>query len=251
MQLFITSFQKSNKNILITEERVIYQCRKVLRYKHGDQFRVQSWEFRVENQLGVERYLVKILDFDDRRLECMIEETKQVELKSSPDVSLFVALPNKIEKAELIVQKLAEIGVNQIVFRKAERSVLTDFSVPKIERLQKIILEAVEQSRGVRVPRISVQATLSIPAGARVHVFDQPLSPNPKVESPKLWNSLVHTSTGSVWQLIVWIVGPEGGLSERDYQKFGEDYQVTSLGGTVLRMETAAIVGGWMLKNQR
>lgn len=42
MQLFITSFQKSNKNILITEERVIYQCRKVLRYKHGDQFRVQS-----------------------------------------------------------------------------------------------------------------------------------------------------------------------------------------------------------------
>lgn len=46
------------------------------------------------------------------------------------------------------------------------------------------------------------------------------------------------------------LVGPEGGLTKKDYEVF-EKYnpKIMSLGETVLRMETAAIVGGRLLKN--
>ena len=49
---------------------------------------------------------------------------------------------------------------------------------------------------------------------------------------------------------ITGVVGPEGGLTPRDYEIF-EAYQpkVVGLGNTVLRMETAAIVGGRIIKN--
>jgi RsmE family RNA methyltransferase len=47
---------------------------------------------------------------------------------------------------------------------------------------------------------------------------------------------------------VLGIIGPEGGLTEKDYQIFSK-YEGIGLGETVLRMETAAIIGGWMLKN--
>jgi hypothetical protein len=44
------------------------------------------------------------------------------------------------------------------------------------------------------------------------------------------------------------VVGPEGGLTEKDYSQFPEEFQIDFLGEQVLRMETAAIIGGWKLK---
>jgi RsmE family RNA methyltransferase len=49
---------------------------------------------------------------------------------------------------------------------------------------------------------------------------------------------------------ITGIVGPEGGLTARDYENFAAyTPKVINLGETVLRMETAAIVGAWIIKN--
>jgi 16S rRNA (uracil1498-N3)-methyltransferase len=55
-------------------------------------------------------------------------------------------MPNKRDKAEMIVQKLTEIGINFIVFWPSERSVIRDINTSKMERLEKISKEAVEQS---------------------------------------------------------------------------------------------------------
>ena len=67
---------------------------------------------------------------------------------------MLVAMPNKREKVELIIQKLSEIGVDEIFFRPAERSVITQRNEKKVDRLQKIAKEAVEQSRGRKIPNI-------------------------------------------------------------------------------------------------
>jgi RsmE family RNA methyltransferase len=56
-------------------------------------------------------------------------------------------MPNKREKAELIVQKLTEIGVKNIYFRVSEHSIIRQRNEKKAERLDKISHEAVEQSR--------------------------------------------------------------------------------------------------------
>ena len=60
---------------------------------------------------------------------------------------MIVSMPNKWEKAELIVQKLSEIGIDKIIFWPSERSIIKERNGKKEERLQKIIKEAVEQSR--------------------------------------------------------------------------------------------------------
>lgn len=59
---------------------------------------------------------------------------------------LAVALPNKFEKMELIVQKVTEIGVQHIIFFPAKHSLLKEISAAKMQRLEKISLEASEQS---------------------------------------------------------------------------------------------------------
>jgi RsmE family RNA methyltransferase len=87
---------------------------------------------------------------------------------------MAIALPNKREKAELIVQKLAEIGVDEILFRSAERSVHKQWNEKKADRLYKIAKEAVEQSRGLRIPKIGWCETFRGECeGKRVVVFDK------------------------------------------------------------------------------
>ena len=56
-------------------------------------------------------------------------------------------MPNKFEKLELIVQKCTEIGVDHLLFFPAKHSLLKEISSSKMERLEKISLEASEQSR--------------------------------------------------------------------------------------------------------
>ena len=49
-----------------------------------------------------------MLDWTDKNLEAEIISSKDFELDGK-DVSMLIAMPNKREKAELIVQKLTEI----------------------------------------------------------------------------------------------------------------------------------------------
>ena len=48
--------------------------------------------------------------------------------------------------------------------------------------------------------------------------------------------------------MVVGVIGPEGGLTLNDYAHF-QEASVVQLGDTILRMETAAIVGAWALRN--
>jgi RsmE family RNA methyltransferase len=59
---------------------------------------------------------------------------------------VIIAMTNKRDKMELIVQKLSEIGVDHITIRTATRSIIQIISDHKKERLKTIALEATEQS---------------------------------------------------------------------------------------------------------
>jgi RsmE family RNA methyltransferase len=73
---------------------------------------------------------------------------------SNEQRNMIVAMPNKWDKVELIIQKLTECSLDQIVFWPSERSIIRERNPKKEERLQKIIKEAVEQSRGRTVPEL-------------------------------------------------------------------------------------------------
>lgn len=69
--------------------------------------------------------------------------SKDSELKTH--LSLYQALPNKLSKIESLVQKCSEVGYREIIFFESERTQKLVLSDNKKQRIQKIVVEAIEQ----------------------------------------------------------------------------------------------------------
>lgn len=228
MQLFITDFKQNWDKIIISNPEILEQTRKVLRMKIWDKFFVQK-----ENT----RYQLEISSWDKFSITGKILETiLQTKDVSNKNIWIVVAMPNKWSKAELIVQKLSEIWVDEIYFRPSERSVLKDWNNKKWERLQKISQEAVEQSRWWKLPKIEfVKNIFPVLQNKKIIVFDM-------VDQKEIPS---YDSQAN----IIWIVWPEWWFTQKDYENFWKNFDLISLGDTVLRMETASIVWAWSLRN--
>jgi RsmE family RNA methyltransferase len=112
----------------------------------------------------------------------------------------------------------------------------------KAERLRKIAKEAVEQSRWRKMPKIARCENIRERCeGKAVVVFDKWWIPPLSIETlMKGVSENGKSRCGIIW--------PEGGFTPRDYENFSAA-QVVGLGDSVLRMETAAIIGAWVLKH--
>ena len=142
-------------------------------------------------------------------------------------------VPVKGEKPELAVQKLTEVGVDDIVIvASARRQVVKwedDRRERNMERLTKVAREAAMQSRRTRLPVLSVTGSVADLARAGAAVAEpngDPLTPDDRFV----------------------VIGPEGGFTEEELGGFDKK---VSLGDFVLRAETAAIVAGVMLTDLR
>lgn len=159
-------------------------------------------------------------------------------------IHLCYALP-KGDKLERVIKHVSELGIESIYLWQAEHCVQqwkADRSTKKLQRLQKIIQESARQSHRADLLKLYAPQSLSdlleafahIPnrlflhTQAKHHIYDLP---------SKL--DLKNKSTGAV----VVLVGPEGGISERETQKLIEnDWFDLYLNTPVLRTETAAVV---------
>lgn len=139
----------------------------------------------------------------------------------------------KRDNFELAVQKLTELGVQKIIPIISERTIKQTL---RIDRLQKISDEALEQSGGSTRVSItephSLTDALSSQKNTTSYYFDMGGAP------------LVHTEHTD----ITIYIGPEGGWSEGDIALFKEHNMTAyTLGETVLRAETAALVATYTL----
>lgn len=230
MQLFVTEYQKKDTTLVVANVDLLAQLRKVLRASIGDIIRIQS----PVNEPKKIRYELRIEVRDNQILEGTIISEQVYELPREKR-SMIIAMPNKRDKAEMIAQKLTECGIDQIIFRPSERSIITERNPKKEERLQKIIKEAVEQSRWRTMPE------LIFTTDPKTIIKDHPLVIFDKQTGTNKINASDHIY-GLIW--------PEGGLTYRDYQGLEwTKYDIYGLGETVLRTETAAIIWGRLLKN--
>lgn len=239
MQLFITEYSKKNDTIIVNDTELLAQLRKVLRARIGDHIWIQS----PGDEETKTRYEITITLWDNKMFEGTIVHEQQYTL-SNGEKTMLVAMPNKRDKVELIVQKLTECGLDQIIFWPSERSIIRVWNQKKEERLQKIIKEAVEQSRGRKLPKLNFAADITkYIQDTQVIIFDKPV---------KNWKLKIENWESNVQSLHtkVWVIWPEGGLTDKDYQIFEwSTYLIQWLGETILRTETAAIIGWWLLKN--
>ncbi|MBQ7074589.1 RsmE family RNA methyltransferase [bacterium] len=89
---------------------------------------------------------MELIKYTESEIYTKILERKK-NLNEKVMIGMLIAFPNKQEKLELIVQKLTEIGISHIYFRKAENSQIKELNENKIKRMRKIMKEALEQSR--------------------------------------------------------------------------------------------------------
>ncbi len=138
-------------------------------------------------------------------------------------LSVAFAIP-KQDRPEWIVQKLTELGIDRIMPIHAERSIVRwsdDRARKHVDKLRRVATEALQQSRGVWLPEVTqpVDAIAVLPTAAAAEPGARPIGP-------------ADTTVA---------IGPEGGWSPSELRAAAA---TVSMGSTVLRVETAAIVAG-------
>ena len=169
-------------------------------------------------------------------VKCKIIEEKEKVERNLPKVIIVQALV-KEQKMDYILQKACELGVYKIIPVNTERSVVKlDNDKKKIDRWNKILKEASEQSKRCDIPILD-----------KIYKFNELLSLDFKEkficstkENKKLLKSTL--SKININDTIVYVIGPEGGFSPSEEDILIENgYTPVSLGSNVLRTETASL----------
>jgi RsmE family RNA methyltransferase len=247
MQLFITTPTIHNKQLTITEDRIIYQCTKVLRIKPWYQLTVQHQS---------KRYLCTITWWSADALHCDIITTIEQQKSDRNHGSwLLIALPNHHDKCQLIVQKCSEIGLDDIIFWKAQRSQLKTISPTNRQKYEMIALEATEQSRNRSLPRFHYieddlnnhTEILSAYTKIQWYCFEYHDQYNTQHILSQHWST--HTSN----DYLLWCVWPEWWRTSHDIDTMklfvNNRLLFVDLGWSILRTETACIIAWRMIKN--
>jgi 16S rRNA (uracil1498-N3)-methyltransferase len=150
-------------------------------------------------------------------------------------LTVAFAPTKNIDRTEFAVEKLVELGVDEICFLDCEHS---ERSRIRMDRMEKIILSAAKQSRKINLPGIT-----------------DLISPNLLVtqyrkEKPETQIFCCHldetsvplTGTYSHGQDVLILIGPEGGFTNEETQQMEQrGATLVTLGPYRLRVETAAI----------
>lgn len=189
---------------------------------------------------------VKRREFRARILEITTEGAKafvfERQAPTEPPFELWLlqALPDK-ERMEFIIQKATEIGVHVIVPFKSSRSISLEereSKQPKAHRWPSIVLRATKQSRRAFLPILVPYCTFE----EAVDMVDETFCKIMLYEKGDLSFRQAIAKYQNPSKVAV-MVGPEGGWSEEEVNKAVlNGFIPCSLGGRILRTETASVV---------
>ena len=204
------------------------------------------------------RDAVYVFDGAGREYRCIVKDARRdsAELwidtqhpakpESQLQLKLGVALL-KGEKFDLVVQKATELGVQHIApvtTRHADIHLRDDSDAAKrVTRWQRIALEASKQSGRAVLPEVSAPESFeSFVEGTK---------------DAELCLMFSERGGGGMWLIagraprsVVALVGSEGGWSDEEIESAREhEFHVITLGGRILRAETAAITATALLQH--
>nr|WP_313964615.1 16S rRNA (uracil(1498)-N(3))-methyltransferase [uncultured Peptostreptococcus sp.] len=214
---------------------------KVLRYGQGD-------EIEVCDSNGHE-YICRIESVDKTRIDLSIVDEVDINRESRIRVSLYQGVP-KSTKMDIILQKLTEAGVDEIVLVNTKRSVVNikgDKADKKFDRWERIIYEAAKQCKRGLIPKL--RGILSFKEALEdMGKNDINICPYEEEKSLGIKEAL---QTGQVKKILenkdevrVGIfIGPEGGFAEEENEMVkAAGIASVTMGPRIFRTETASIV---------
>ena len=193
---------------------------KVMRVKENEVFSLFNkegeWEAKI---LGISKSIVEF------------KTTKQLRQKENIKELWLAFSPIKSNYQNFMIQKATELGVTKFLPIIFDRTVVRKINK---ERLEKIVIEASEQSNRMNVPLIENPQTLDgfLKKNSMDLIFTDLNSNNIKVDKLKLTDKPVCI-----------IIGPEGDFSEPERDKIlsFKGVQSVKINENILRSETAVI----------
>lgn len=206
-------------------EQESQHCAKVLRMREGDKLTVTDGKGFF--------YACLLLHADPRQCVVSILQATQGNRKRDYRVHIAFAPTKQMERNEWFIEKATEIGADRFT------PLLTAFSERreiKKERLEKIAVAAMKQSKQAFLPEIDTMVSfrefIDRPFNGRkmiAHCYDMPKQP------------LTQRYRKGEQALI--LIGPEGDFSTDEIDAaLAAGFQPVSLGNTRLRTETACLV---------
>ena len=193
---------------------------KVMRIKENEVFSLFNkngeWEAKI---LGISKNIVEF------------KTTKQLRQKENFKELWLAFSPIKSNYQNFMIQKATELGVTKFLPIIFDRTVVRKINK---ERLEKIVIEASEQSNRINVPTIEDAQNLNgfLKKNSMDLIFTDLNSNNDKIDKFKLTDKPVCI-----------IIGPEGDFSETEREKIlsFNSVQAIKINENILRSETAVI----------
>ena len=220
-------FKNTNLDIFELSEDDSYHIIKVMRNKIGDKIEVV-----IDNNL----FICEIVEIKD-----IVKVRRVEEVECDSELPCYVTIAQSLvkeQKMDLILQKSCELGVSEIIPINATRSIvkLDKKETKKIERWNKILKEASEQSKRVVIPRVNeimdIKDLANLDYDIKILCTVNELSTSLKNVLSKDLNNLK----------ILLVIGPEGGFTDNEEKiLIDKGFISTSFGRRVLRTETASL----------
>jgi 16S rRNA (uracil1498-N3)-methyltransferase len=246
MHRFFIPAEWIDQEKVVIKGKLVPQLRNVLRLRGGDHIIVlddTGWEYEVELE-GVTR---------DHFAGVICRQSPAAE--PGTKITLYQALL-KGSNFEFILQKCTELGVSAFVPVICERCVAGHLKDKRVERWQRIIVEAAEQSRRGRLPKLepalpfeqACQSAMGFSllawegeSEARGNQNVEMTSGLHAVLRSEIYRQRIISEKTSL--SVNLFIGPEGGLSPSEVEfARGCGILPISLGSRILRAETAGLV---------
>jgi 16S rRNA (uracil1498-N3)-methyltransferase len=182
-------------------------------------------------------FTARVTAIRKQAVELAIFERREISRELPFSLTLAVALP-KGERQKWLVEKVTELGVTRLVPLVTERGVAQPVE-SALDRLRRSVIEASKQCGRNRLLEIASPATAAeffaaAPRSGCRLIADPTGQPLAEAEIPK--NDDICAA-----------IGPEGGFSPAELSAARNcGWRCASLGGRVLRVETAAVaIAAW------
>ena len=229
MQRYFVNVNQLNKNVVTISGSDVHHIKDVMRMHSGDKI---------------------ICSCDEVAYLCVIEEISNVVRCSIlEDITKNTSLNGKVtiaqglvrrEKTEEVVRRLTELGCSNYIPLIMKRSIIkidkiNDF---KLDRYQKIIKEASEQSQRNDLMKISGVKSIN-DLIKELNDYDLLLLADANEDNSMLKDI---DFVANHYQNILVVIGPEGGFDDLEKEiLINNGFKVVSFGARVLRTETAPL----------
>ena len=219
IRLFFSNTLSANMTDKLDKPQSHYLT-KVMRIKKNEFFSLFNsygeWEAKV---LGISNGIVQF------------KIIKQIRSKESSKEIWLAFSPIKSNYQNFMIQKATELGVTKFLPIIFNRTIVRKINK---ERLEKIVIEASEQSNRLNVPFIEKAQNLKtfLKLNSMDLIFTDLNSDNKKIDKSKLTNKPICI-----------IIGPEGDFSETEREEIlsFKNVQALKINENILRSETAVI----------